>query len=430
MGALVFYFSIFLILFVITLALYSPSYKYPLLASILVRPVIDATWNYRFSDFNLIYFLNGAFVLIFLYRWLFRKEKLYEFQFARIFGAYLLILIFVSFNILIKSGYIIALEFFFKSSLMPISFYLFYQYFNDWKNGKLLSITIIMAGLFPLGIVLVQIVTGSVGRFRPSRGLTRIVGLYHDSVSTRTYFAITLIGLLLYWHYFLKKTDKLRRISLLFLFGLLIVGLYYQYSKTIVITLIVWAVLFLLYRKKVHTIALFFVAIFLINMIFNNKIFEDTQQVFSREIDLISGRSENTNILAGRILMWSSFMRYWEELPIIEKLIGPGIAEQGFHNDYIRMLFNGGVLFLGISILMMLFFLIKINLNYRKNRQFIHFVALLLFAYFFVESLGTTPGMYPNLQTIVWGIVGLSSNNKFQWQGTQDLGEHKNIIVG
>ncbi|MDH7513967.1 MAG: hypothetical protein QHH14_13555, partial [Clostridiales bacterium] len=86
-------------------ALYSPSYKYPLLASILARPVVDATWSYNYNDFNLIYVLNGAFVLIFLYRLLFRKEKLYTFQFAGLFGAYLLILIFISFHVLIKSGY-------------------------------------------------------------------------------------------------------------------------------------------------------------------------------------------------------------------------------------------------------------------------------------------------------------------------------------
>jgi hypothetical protein len=418
MGSLIFYFSIFITLFVITQALFAHSYKYPLLALLLARPVIDATWSYHYAGFSLIYVLNGAFVLIFLYRLLFGKEKLYSFKCAGLFGAYLIILTFVSFNVLMKSGYLIALEFFFKSFFMPLSFYLFYEYFHDKENGKLLCTTLIVAGFFPLTIALVQMAIGNVGRFRPSRGLMRNAGFYHDNVSTRTYFVLTLIAVLLYGHYFLKKTEKLKRICLFIISGLLIIGLYYQYSKAIIVTAIIWVILFSFFRRKAHIIALIFAVFLIVNAFTNNRVFSDIRQVFSKEIDLVTGRSADTNILAGRILMWNSFLSYWRELPIMEKMIGPGIAEWGFHNDYIRMLFNGGILFLSTSVLFMFILVIKTCLNLMRDGEFIHFVALLSLSYFLVEAIGTLPGTYPNLQTVVFGLVSLSLNRKFQWKHT------------
>jgi len=273
-----------------------------------------------------------------------------------------------------------------------------------------------MAGLFPLSIVLVQIATGSIGRFGVSRGLTRVSGLYHDIVSTRSYFVLTFIGILLYWRYFLKKTDKMRKIGLIILFSLLIIALFHQYSKTIIATGVIWAILFLFYERRVHIVALFLGGFLILNAFSNNKISSDIQQVFSKEVELVAGRSENTNVLAGRIMMWGSYMRYWHGLSIIEKLIGPGIAERPFHNDYIRILFNGGVIFLAVSVLIMFVFLVKINKNYARSGKFIHFIALISLAYFFVESVGATPGMYLNIQAIVWGLVGLSMNPEFRWQ--------------
>lgn len=401
------------------MAIFSSSYKYPLLASILARPVVDATWNYRYDDFNLIYILNGMFVLIFFYRLLFRKDKIYQFPYSRLLGVYLFVIVFISFNILVKSGFLIALEFFFKSALMPMSFYLFYHYFSDWESGKQLTKALIIAGLFPIFSVFAQLLTGNIGRFRPSRGFVRLAGFYHDNVSTRSYLMLALIGIFLYWHYYLKDKDKKSKAILMILFILILFGLYYQYSKAIIIIAIIWISLFLMhltYKRRANIAYLLPILLTLGFLINSSFIIRDIEQIFDKEIDLVSGRTRNWNILAGRIPMWERFMNEWREAPLLEKIFGLGKIERGFHNDYIRVLFSGGIMFLCFSFFVTVIFLLKILLSYSKEKTFIHFVALILFIYFSVESIGATPGVYPHMQVVVWGIIGLSINNQFCWK--------------
>jgi len=170
------------------------------------------------------------------------------------------------------------------------------------------------------------------------------------------------------------------------------------------------------FRKKLYVLPAVLCLGVLANGISQNRVFSEVQQVFSRELDFVSG-NENANILAGRTIMWGRALDTWETLPLMRKIIGDGVGDWGIHNDYMRMLFNGGIIFLGFSILIMAILLFRINLNYAKKHEFIHFAALLGFIYFFVESLGTTPGMYPNLSVVIWGLVGVSMNKNFDWKG-------------
>jgi len=168
--------------------------------------------------------------------------------------------------------------------------------------------------------------------------------------------------------------------------------------------------------KKLHMVFLLILGILLLNFFSDSAILKETQQVFNKEVDLVAGRSQDINVLSGRVLLWRSFMNEWSRLSIFEKLLGTGIGAKGYHNEFIRILFSGGILFLSVSVLIMVIFLIRININYWKDKKFIHFIALIALVYFFIESLGTWCGMYPSLVTIVWGLVGLSVNNKFSWE--------------
>jgi len=412
---MILYIGIAIAVFVIAVSLFAPSYKYALLAVILARPVVDATWEYQYSGFGLIHLFNGAFILIFLFRLLLKKDKLYEFPYFKLIIFYTCLLIFAAFHISINSGIVTALDFFFKSLFMPAVLYLFFVYFDSHKDGKLLTTVLIISGLFPISFIFLQIFTGHIWVFRESRGLTRVVGLYHDSVSTRIFLIQILIGIFIYWHYFLKKEDKIKKLVLSSLFFLVIFGLYHTYSKAIIVTLILWLLMIMFLRRKVYILPVALIFVLLVNTFSNRQFYSDIDSVFSSEIDYVSGELATDRVLSGRGMLWRIYFSDWEELPVIRKVIGDGVSHAGFHNEYLRILFSGGILLMSFFIVMVSILSINVIYNYQKSREFIHFAALLCIVYFFVESLGTVPGLYPNIQTFVWGIVGLSLSQKLQW---------------
>jgi len=412
---MILYVGITVTISVIVISFFAPSYKYSLLAVILARPLVDATWQYQYSGMGLIHLFNGAFILIFLFRLLLKKDKLYEFPYFRLIIFYTCLLIFAATHILINSGIILALDFFFKSLFMPLVFYLFFVYFDSYKDGKLLTTVLIISGLFPLILVLIQLFTGHSWVFRHSKGVTRVVGLYHDSVSTRIFLIQIVIGIFIYWHYFLKKGDIRKKFVLIILFFLVIFGLHHTYSKTIVVTLILWLLMITFLRRKVYILPVALIFVLLVNSFSNREFFNDITRVFSSEIDYVSGELQTDRVLAGRGMLWRIYFSDWKQLPVIRKVIGDGVSHRGFHNDFLRILFSGGIILLSFYVIMVSILSINVAYNYQRNREFIHFAALLCIGYFFVESLGTMPGLYTNIQTFVWGIVGLSLSQKLQW---------------
>lgn len=412
---MILYIGMLLTVFFILFALFSPSYKYPLIAFILIRPVIDASWSYRFGEMSLIHIFNSAFIIIYLIKLLLKKERICAFPYFNLFLIYFHVLVFVAIHIYINSGFMTALDFFLKSLFMPLSFYLFYNYFSDYKSGKTLIMAIMLSGLFPLFFTLFQKFSGHVWFYRDTRGLMRSVGLYHDAVITRFFFMQILVGLFIYWHYFLKKKHKNERVVLTFLFVVSCLGLYFLYSKTIIVTAILWVLLFSFMRRKIYVLAFALVLVFIINIVTGNLIYSEMNQVFLREKDFIRGELDSDQVLSGRGRLWKRYLSNWPELPFTHKVIGSGIHTRIFHNDYFRALFSGGILLLSSYIILAITLFWNVICDFIKNGRFISFVAILCGVYLFVESLGQVAGLYPDLQTVIWGVVGLSLNSRFEW---------------
>jgi len=407
---MIFYISILLVSLVLLVSLFSSTYKYPLLAFMLCVPVVDAAWSYRFGEFSIIYILDSAFILIFLLRILLKREKIYRFPFFNLFLAYFLILVLASIYIAMNSGALTALDFFSKSLYMPLAFYWFSTNFNDQKDLKLLVTIFILSGLFPLFFTLLQKITGHVWVIQVSRGLVRNVGLYHDIVSTRIFLMQTVLGIALYWHYFLKKDKTIKRLALAFLFSLSILGLYLLYSKATTTILVLWTLTYALLRRKMYLLPLALVIVFLVNAATGNRVYTEVNQVFSRETEYMRGEVETKYVLAGRGGVWQMYLQRWSDLPLIRKFIGDGVSHGYFHNDFLRILFSGGILlaigFYTIAIALVL----RLIRKYWGKRGFIQFAAMLAVIWYFVESIGQLPGLYPDLQPIVWGLAALALN--------------------
>jgi O-antigen ligase len=363
-----------------------------------------------------IHLFDTVFIIAFFLRLLLKKEKLYEFPYFKFFIIYLNIITFVSLHIYIKSGLIIALEFFNKSLFLPLCYYLGNKLFEDYESAKKLITIFVIAGIFPLFFIFFQKITGHIWFLRVTKGLIRSVGLYHDITSPRMFLIQMLIGVFIYWHYFLKKEDYSVKIVIFLLSIGSIVGLYFLYSKAITIVLLIWILMFSFIRGKIYVLPFAIVLILIINTLANNKIYDEIGMLFSKEFDYVRGESvQIDSLLAGRGGTWRTYLSLWAHLPFIQKAIGVGISHGGFHNDYLRLLFSGGILLLSTFIILIFMLSRKILSEFIRKRRFIHFVALLSIAYFFVESLGQLPGFYPHIHSVTWGIVGLSLNKNLKW---------------
>lgn len=396
-------------------ALKSTSYKNPLIVFIILSPIVAAAWNYRYLGFSLVDIFYSFFILLFLLRVLLRKEDISDFAYMKLFKIYFILIIFVSIYIGLNSGIVNSLDFFVKSLFMPIAFYLFFTYFTDFKSGKILAVGLILSALFPLFFILSQKLTGNVWFYRQTRGLTRYVGLYHDAATLDVYLIQALIGIMLFWHYFLKRSQQILKYVLIVLFCLLLTGSYFLYTKTIFLTFALWLLAFLFIRRRVHVFVSILVLLFFLNSISGQKIFSEINQVFSKEVEFVGGNLNMEAALSGRGGMWKNSMDFWSKLPFLEKILGAGKIYGGVHNDYLRMLLSGGLLLLVFSVFLFAALILAVIKDFRKKKYFIHLTVILCILYYFIVSLGRVPGLYPNLQILTWGLVGLSLNMKKDW---------------
>jgi len=355
------------------------------------------------------------FILLFLLRVLLRKEDISDFAYMKLFKIYFVLIIFVSIYIGLNSGIVNSLDFFVKSLFMPIAFYLFFTYFTDFKSGKILAVGLILSALFPLFFILSQKLTGNVWFYRQTRGLTRYVGLYHDAATLDVYLIQALIGIMLFWHYFLKRSQQILKYVLIVLFCLLLTGSYFLYTKTIFLTFALWLLAFLFIRRRVHVFVSILILLFFLNSISGQKIFSEINQVFSKEVEFVGGNLNMEAALSGRGGMWKNSMDFWSKLPFLEKILGAGKIYGGVHNDYLRMLLSGGLLLLVFSVFLFAALILAVIKDFRKKKYFIHLMVILCILYYFIVSLGRVPGLYPNLQILTWGLVGLSLNMKKDW---------------
>jgi hypothetical protein len=408
--------AILLTVFFMFYALRSTSYKYPLVVFIVLSPIVAAAWNYRYLGLTPVDFFYSIFIILFLIRVLLRKENVSSFPYIRLLKFYFILILFIFVYITANCGLVDSLDFFIKSLFMPIAFYLFSVHFTDSRSRKFLVSGLILSGLFPLFFILLQKFSGNVWFFRQTRGLTRYVGLYHDAATLDIFLIQALIGIMLFWHYFLKKRQILLKNVLAVLFVLLIIGSYFLYTKTIFLTFGLWLLAFLFTQRRIAAFASILVFICLLNSFSGQKIFSQVDRVFSKEVDLVQGNLSLDAAFSGRGGMWRKSVDFWLKLPFLEKLFGAGKVYAGAHNDFLRMLLSGGLLLLGFSLFLFSALILAAVKDYRKKKYFVHFAALLCILYYFVVSVGRVPGLYPNVQIMTWGFIGLSLNMKADWK--------------
>jgi len=380
-----------------------------ILLTLLAKPMIDATWDHYFAGTNLLQ-LIGVILPIFV---LMRSKNISNVPLFHIWIIYVIYNIFTSSFILFDKGLLKSAELSFRIINGFVGYYMIQTYFSDKKSLKKLLIIFMLAGLFPMLVGLYQAITGVVWHERMTVGLVRNVGLYHDAMIPRYYAYQTITAIILYWGYFLDKGQLLQKILLLTLFGICLLVLFKLYSKAAYVIGASWIIIWFVSRRQIRSMILILMVMGIANILFYDKIWTETQQVFSKETIAFSADEGDDpelakkRTLAGRWYFWEEALEDYGSRTFLQQLFGT--ARSGaVHNDYLRNLLISGLIGLLLYIALLISIGIKIFSNYLREASLINIVAVMLFTMWLLDTIGLVPSTYPGYQWYVWGFIGLA----------------------
>jgi O-antigen ligase len=259
-----------------------------------------------------------------------------------------------------------------------------------------------------------QAATGVVWNPDASLGLVRYSGFFHDIAALRQYILQTFIGLLLFWSYFRPTSGRgIKRFLSLALAGCAALVLFNTYSKAAILIIVAWLLIWGWGRRSFVPIAGIALLIVILNVIFADRLWDQTELLFSREMAALdedttaADPAARNRALAGRVAIWDDYWQMYLDRPALEQFLGDGNVRAA-HNDYLASLLAGGVVGLVIYVMLLVAMGSRVIRLYRRERSPLNVVALMLFAMWIIDTIGLTPRLYPSYQWFVWGMIGLA----------------------
>ena len=153
------------------------------------------------------------------------------------------------------------------------------------------------------------------------------------------------------------------------------------------------------------TIAL--LAAILIVPIYFAEINETIYNVFHKEVGAIRGDVAVERTFAGRWILWEQMIGDWQQYDLSRQLFGTGEITLYSHNDYLQMLFHGGIvgLILYVSFLVVVGW--RLSTYFFKTKSTISILALMAYSMWIIDTIGLVPSVYTGYQWFVWGVIGL-----------------------
>lgn len=378
------------------------------LVTVMLKPIIDASWRNYYFGLNLLMVIGVAIPLLIFPRIIGSEDnKFFEMPLSKIGTAYLLSYL-IGFIIMVYNNSIMdSIEFLSRIVSGFLGFFMFQFYFNERENFRKLLICLLIAGLFPMFMGIYQSATGQFWQIRATAyGLTRNVGLYHDAFSFRSYGFQTLSAILLYWTYF--SIRKFSRKILLSIYGIFICFIIYKiYSKAAIAIFIIWLVFWSFTNRKVLWLLIIPLVLLITNYTAKDKILIDTKRVFRKEIMAYKGKIDKKYVLSGRPFLWADLWEKWKRQSIGIKVFGSG-KNTGVHNEYLRLLYLNGLVGLMVYILVLGIIGKNLLVNLRNKASPLNIMGVMIFSMWIVDTIGLHPGMYPAYQWFCWGIIGLA----------------------
>ncbi len=422
--------------------------KYALAGLIIAKPIIDVSWDYHILlNINFLKIYAGLFVILGVVYILYHRPKILRHPLSIIW------LIFLGLNIvsifIISDAHLLLgkINYFLRILTGFVALIMFAYLFDFEKDKKFVLSIFIIAGIFPILLWLIPVLSGN--PIISNDPLSRIMGPYQNFLHFNFHATQTLICCLAYLAIAnrrkLKTNDAkcpklssasfaafqrflhsmfssasfakfLRSLRLHFTvsplrmmtFIMLIVSIamvYKCYSKVGWITLIaIFLIWFVLQRKFIFASM---VALITVIILFVNPFAKDSQKTFQNEISYtINGQANKEMVFRGRLNRWETGMDDFNSLRVINKLFGAKKSIGHPENDYLRVLWDNGIIgFIAFLILLGLTDYLLIR-KYVKNKDPVILMGILVFIMYLLNNIGSYPMFYPGFQWFMWGMIG------------------------
>lgn len=382
-----------------------------MVAVFIVKPFIDASWDLPIL-FNLrlteVYSTLIA-ILLLIHMALAKGDKsLARMPLKGMWVTYSVYI--VMFSMLIaytdepKSGASI----FFRYINGIVGFYFLQAFFRQGDRFKWFLWALILGGLFPMGLGVYQAATGMQWREAQVEGMVRTIGIWHDGVNMRTYAEQTILGLILYSALYIKAGHIPLKAMTMTYMALATVVMMRVYSKAAMLTFALWVLCWTILRRQFVVLAALGFVAFLGVTYFTGDFMDQIGTLFHKELGFFSGKVDGKMTFQGRWFGWMEMMDKWERLPSMNQWFGSGEIAIGAHNDFLQMLFHGGIIGLAMYISLLIVIGVRIAKNLLIRADEMAIAALMAYLMWIIDAIGLVPSAYPSEQWLLWGLIGLS----------------------
>jgi hypothetical protein len=143
-------------------------------------------------------------------------------------------------------------------------------------------------------------------------------------------------------------------------------------------------------------------------VVFAQDMVTQLAQLFGKELAAITGHGDLMHTLAGRWYGWKELWDAWLGLEPLAKVFGSGHSATGAHNDYLQMLYHGGIVGLAFYLILLGAAIVAVLRSLRRGGGPLDVAALMVLGMWLIDSIGLVPSSYPGYQWFVWGFVGLA----------------------
>ena len=381
------------------------------MAIFMIRPLVDTTWAQPvLFDLKLTELLSTAVPIVIFMRMIVddgSRRPFSEMPLKWIWLVWSIDVCLFSSSIMFSQGLMDGLAVLMRHLNGLAGFYMVQAYCRDKQDFRRFVWALVIAGLFPIATGMAEGLTGAHWRVTEGEGgVIRNIGLYHDAITIRYYALQTIMGLLLLIATAEKKSTVIN--SAAFIYGLaaafVIKG---AFSKSGFLTLGAWLLLWPLFRKNIKALIALAGSVVVIALYYSKELMDSAGFVFVKEIAAVQGQVGVDRTFAGRWYIWKDMIQEWQSLDRIAQMFGAGHVATGAHNDYLQILFHGGIV--GITIYIVLLGAIGWSIaRLLINKSDVWAVAALLaFIMWIVDTIGLVPSAYSGYQWFVWGIIGL-----------------------
>jgi len=403
------------LLFSITLLVLAASPAAGIGMAFLAKPIIDATYDISLiGGFKLTQMIGVSVPILILFHALLGQlrgtRSPATMPLKPIWLLYSFYVLFFSLLISANEGPLEAVETAFRHLSGLAGFYMVQRYFNNDRAIRALLTCLLLASLFPLATSGFQILTGFSWKEAQAEGLVRVIGMYHDAVTMRFYGMQTLFACFLFWA-MRPRGSNLSPVALIAVCAIASVALITvvnSYSKSGFACLTLWILIWWGFRRKYMQLLIAVMLGMVVATYYAADIYENVIQLFHKEIGFYEGSIALDRTFSGRWNHWETAIETWLSFSLFQQMFGSGIVALGAHNDYLLMLFHGGIV--GLCIYVMLLTMIGFTAlrNVLSDPSPLNAGALMLFVMWVIDTIGVVPSAYPGYQWFVMGFIGLA----------------------